>query len=94
MWFLWFWLISVGVCAIVVLLYGTASAKRYKREFPNEPIKKKKSFAELLCAFLPFVIPFLNLILLIAVILQGEKVINESIEETRKEQKQTKENNE
>lgn len=90
MWFLWFWLISVGVCAIVVLLYGTAATKRYKREFPNEPIKKKKSFAELLCSFMPFVIPFLNLLLLLGVILQGEKVINESIAKSREEQNQIK----
>lgn len=90
MWFLWFWLISVGVCIVVLILYGIASAKRYKREFPNESIKKKKSFAELLCAFLPFMIPFLNLIFLLGIILQGEKVMNESIEKTRKEQKENK----
>lgn len=88
MWFLWFYLISIAICMMVLLLISKASANRLKREFPELKIKKKKSFIELICAFLPFMIPFINLVILLFCILQQEKVIQETIEKVRKEQQE------
>ena len=88
MWFLWFYLISITICMIVLLLISKASANRLRREFPEFKIKKKKSFSELICAFLPFTIPFINLVFLLFCILQQEKLIQETIEKIRKEQQE------
>lgn len=90
MWFLWFYLISIVVCMIVLLLFAKASANRLKREFPELKIKKKKSFSELICSFFPFMLPFINLVILLFCMLQQEKVIKETIEKVRKEQHEGK----
>lgn len=86
MWFLWFYLISIAVCIIVLLTFAKAITNRLKREFPELKIKKNKSFSELICAFLPFMIPFVNLILLVVCILQQEKTIKETIKNVKKDQ--------
>ena len=88
MWFLWFYLISIAICIIVLLLISKATANRLRREFPEFKIKKKKSFSELICAFLPFIIPFINLVIFLFSIFQQEKVIQETIEKVRKEQQE------
>ena len=88
MWFLWFYLISIAICIIVLLLISKATANRLRREFPEFKIKKKKSFSELICAFLPFIIPFINLVILLFCIFQQEKVIQETIKKVRKEQQE------
>lgn len=90
MWFLWFYLISLAVCIIVLSLFAKASANRLKREFPELKIKKKKSFSELICALLPFMIPFINLVILLFCMLQQEKLIKETIEIVKKEQGENK----
>ena len=45
MWFLWFYLISIAICIIVLLLISKATANRLRREFPEFKIKKKKVLA-------------------------------------------------
>ena len=78
MWFLWFYLISVAICVVILLIMGIAAKNRLKRE---NAIRKttKKSFAELFCAFMPYLIPFVNLILIVCAMLQSNKLINETI---------------
>lgn len=86
MWFLWFYLISLGICIFVMVTMGIATKNKIKREFPDLKIKKRKSFSELICAFFPFMIPFVNLVLLLVCIFQQEKVMKETIKRIKKEQ--------
>lgn len=87
MWFLWFYLGSIVFCALILLLISVGSAKKLKREHPEIKIKKrnKRSFTEVLCAFLPFLIPFLNLVFILVTILTPTKLINEVVKQTIEE---------
>lgn len=80
MWFLWFYLISLGISLIATLIVGKAIANKIKREHPEIKVKKKSSFSELVSAFLPFTIPFLNLVFVLSLILQQDKMYNATLE--------------
>lgn len=79
MWLLYFWLISSGMCILTFWLMGLAVAKRIKREYPNYK-GNKKSFAEIICACLPLLIPFINILITIGCVLQQEKVYQDTLE--------------
>lgn len=87
MWFLWFYLGSVVFCSLILLLFSIGCAKKLKRAYPEMKIKKrnKRSFAEVLCAFLPYLIPFLNLFFILVIILTPTKTINEIAKQTVEE---------
>lgn len=83
MWFLWFYLISLGISLIATLIIGKAIANKIKREHPEIEVKKKSSFSELVSAFLPFTVPFLNLVFVLFLILQQDKMYNATLKKLR-----------
>jgi len=89
MWFLWFYLISLLLCVIVLRTIAMATTNKIKREYPELKIKhkNKKSWTEILVSFMPFMVPFLNLIFLVCIMLQSQKVTEETIKKLKNENK-------
>lgn len=89
MWFLWFYLISLLLCIIVLLIMAMATKNKIKRECPKLKVKNKnkKSLTEILVSFMPFMVPFLNLIFLVCIMLQSQKVTEETIKKLKNENK-------
>jgi len=89
MWFLWFYLISLLLCVIVLLTIARATKNKIKRECPELKVKNKnkKSWTEILVSFMPFMVPFLNLIFLVCIMLQSQKVTEETIKKLKNENK-------
>ena len=84
MWFLWFYLISVGICALILMIFAGAGALRIKREIPNFK-GKNKGLMDVLVSFMPYLVPFINVILIICVMLQSQKILDETILKLRNE---------
>lgn len=67
MWFWYFWGISTAICFIIMLITERAMANRLKRKFSKEEIKlfSRQSISEEIIAWLPFALPFVNLLIVI-----------------------------
>lgn len=69
MWFLWFWLISSICCEAITVLVATTMANRLARELP-ELVNKglKRTSVGRLKSFFIMLIPFLNILVALAMI--------------------------
>lgn len=92
MWFVYFYVISVVVCFLVLEILARAMINKLKREGIADKLKKK-TFSEKVASSLPAFIPFFNIIIVLIAVLWQEEVYKrvkfrlqeEEDEERRKE---------
>lgn len=83
MWFWYMWGISLFVSIVVTGITGMAMAKQIKREYPNYKSKSKSSFIEIVRAYLPLLIPFLNILFVLAMILSYDAIYKKAIDKLK-----------
>ena len=89
MWFLQFYLISVALCVVVLIIVAKSIKNRIERKYKNFKTQRT-SASEVLSAFLPYLVPFINLVLLLVLIF-AQNEIEEKIVKTKDLDGSTKE---
>ena len=95
MWFLYFYVISLVLCSAIVMITMLAIRARINREYKQIVSKiKKRTKMELIRAFIPYLIPFINIILTFIMIINFEEIYLDVVKKYKEEIKLYKDEDE
>jgi len=77
--FLIFWGVSSAICMLVILIWAKGLEAEVRREYEVKEIPKSK-FVEKVSGFLPYCIPFLNILIVVVALFMKEQSIQKTVE--------------
>ena len=84
MWFLYFYIASVVLCYLIIVIFSKSISNELSKYGEIEK-ERRKDKAGLIMAGLPYLIPFVNIILLLVLIFAQKEIKERVIKEKLKE---------